>query len=94
LRVARHASAGAADHFDLLGWTGTVQDSAALFRSALAAVHSGAAERDGLNRLVVVERLTWRQVMLLRAMCRYIRQAGISLSACQFSTRALSGLRV
>jgi glutamate dehydrogenase len=80
VRVARHASAGAADHFDLLGWSGTVEDSADLFCPALAAVHSGAAERDGLNRLVVVERLTWRQVMLLRAMCRYIRQAGVSLS--------------
>src|SRR3546814_10854626 len=33
-------------------------------------------ESDGLNRLVLAARLDWRQVVVLRAFARYLRQVG------------------
>ena len=82
LRVARHSpAAGAAgvDRFRLLGWVGDVHDHG-WFAQAFGAIHAGRAEPDGLNRLVVSERLGWRQVMVLRALGRYVRQAGPAIS--------------
>ena len=47
---------------------------------AFAAVWAGAAESDGFNRLVLLAGLGWRQVMVLRAYAKVMRQAGISFS--------------
>ena len=47
-----------------------------LFQEAFAAVWSGAAESDGLNALVLRAGLGWRQVMVVRAYAKYLRQAG------------------
>ncbi len=47
---------------------------------AFAAVWSGAAESDGFNRLVLLARLGWRQVTVLRAYAKVLRQAGSSFS--------------
>ncbi len=49
-------------------------------RQAFLAVWSGRAESDGYNALVVNAGLDWREVVLLRAMSRYLRQAGIPYS--------------
>ncbi len=62
LRVPPHAIA-----------TGAVGD---LFEDAFLAVLSGAVEDDGFNRLVILAGLSWREVTLLRAYSRYLRQIG------------------
>ncbi len=46
-----------------------------LFEGAVLAVWDGQAESDGLNQLILGARLTWRQVVVLRAVARYLRQA-------------------
>ena len=46
----------------------------------LHAVLSGAAENDGFNRLVIAADLSWRQAVILRAVAKYLRQAGIAFS--------------
>jgi glutamate dehydrogenase len=51
-----------------------------LFQEAFAAVWGGAAESDGLNGLVLGAGLTWRQVVVLRAYSRYLRQTGSTFS--------------
>ena len=48
-----------------------------LFEDAFAAVWSGAAESDGFNALVLHAGLNWRQVVLVRAYAKYLRQVGI-----------------
>jgi len=51
-----------------------------LFQDAFAMVWQGRVEDDDFNRLVVKARLDWRQVALLRAYARYLRQTGITFS--------------
>ncbi len=41
---------------------------------------SGALENDGLNRLVLKAGFAWREVAILRAYAKYLRQAGIAFS--------------
>ncbi len=50
------------------------------FEDTLAHVWRGEAESDGFNRLVLSAGLSWRQVVVLRAYAKYLRQAGSSLS--------------
>lgn len=50
------------------------------FEAALAAIWRGQAESDGFNRLVLAAGLDWRQVVILRAYAKYLRQAGSTLS--------------
>jgi glutamate dehydrogenase len=51
-----------------------------LFQDAFAAAWAGAAESDGLNGLVLGAGLTWRQVVVLRAYSKYLRQTGFTFS--------------
>jgi glutamate dehydrogenase len=44
--------------------------------NAFSATWRGEAEVDGFNELVVRAGLTWRQVVILRAYAKYLRQAG------------------
>ncbi|HEY3605067.1 MAG TPA: NAD-glutamate dehydrogenase domain-containing protein, partial [Sporichthyaceae bacterium] len=46
------------------------------FEATFLAVRAGQAESDGFNRLVLCAGLTWRQVAVLRAYAKYLRQAG------------------
>ncbi|HIJ61238.1 MAG TPA: NAD-glutamate dehydrogenase [Rhodospirillaceae bacterium] len=55
----------------------TVRDA---FESAFRALWQGDAEDDGFNRLVINGGLSWRQVMVLRAYSKYLRQAGSTFS--------------
>ena len=41
---------------------------------------NGELEDDGFNRLVVSAGLEWREVALIRAFCKYLRQTGIAFS--------------
>ncbi|MDE2266908.1 MAG: NAD-glutamate dehydrogenase [Alphaproteobacteria bacterium] len=47
---------------------------------AFHAVVAGEAESDGFNRLVIGAGLDWRDVTILRASAKYLRQAGIQFS--------------
>ncbi|HUL08479.1 MAG TPA: NAD-glutamate dehydrogenase [Candidatus Acidoferrum sp.] len=51
-----------------------------IFHEALARVWSGEMEDDGFNRLVLGAGLDWREVTILRAYCKYLRQAAIPFS--------------
>jgi glutamate dehydrogenase len=59
--------------FDLGGAAGLVLD-------AFMAVWFGKAESDGYNALTVNAGIPWRDVALIRALSRYIRQTGASLT--------------
>jgi glutamate dehydrogenase len=50
------------------------------FHESFARVWSGGVEDDGFNRLVLSAGLDWREVVVLRAYCRYLRQASIPFS--------------
>ncbi len=50
------------------------------FEEGFARVWHGDAESDGFNALVIGAGLTWREVIILRAYCRYLRQIGITYS--------------
>src|SRR5215471_12351953 len=52
----------------------------ALFEDALRALWRGKIEDDGFNALVLDAQLTWRQIMVLRAYAKYLRQAGSTFS--------------
>jgi glutamate dehydrogenase len=52
----------------------------ALFEEALGALWRGKIEDDGFNALVLDAQLTWRQIVVLRAYAKYLRQAGITFS--------------
>ncbi|HEY2079884.1 MAG TPA: NAD-glutamate dehydrogenase [Streptosporangiaceae bacterium] len=47
---------------------------------ALAALWDGRIEDDGFNALVLDAQLTWRQVVVLRAYAKYLRQANVTFS--------------
>jgi glutamate dehydrogenase len=50
------------------------------FEQALCALWRGETEDDGFNALVLEGGLSWREVMVLRAYARYLRQAGTRFS--------------
>ncbi len=56
------------------------QGARARFCDAFHATWTGLAESDGLARLVLGAGLTWRQVVVLRAYARYLRQVGTTFS--------------
>jgi glutamate dehydrogenase len=51
-----------------------------IFQDAFAQGWRGAVENDGFNRLVLGAELTWQEVSLLRAIAKYLRQAGGTFS--------------
>src|SRR5690606_1217132 len=59
-----------------------------LFEDAFGAIWHGSAENDQFNQLVLTGRLTWREIAVLRAYCRYLRQAG-SLFSLQYMAQTL-----
>ena len=50
------------------------------FRGAFARIWSGEVENDGFNRLVLRAGVGWREIVILRAYCKYLRQAGVTFS--------------
>jgi glutamate dehydrogenase len=50
------------------------------FQDAFARVWAGETENDGFNRLVLRAGLDWREVMVLRAYAKYLRQARLQFS--------------
>ena len=51
-----------------------------IFRDAFARIWSGEVENDGFNRLVLKAGIGWREIVVLRAYCKYLRQAGTAFS--------------
>ena len=51
-----------------------------LFEEALTALWLGQTEDDGFNALVLTAGLSWREVTLLRAFAKYLRQGGMRFS--------------
>ncbi|MGH3199661.1 MAG: NAD-glutamate dehydrogenase [Streptosporangiaceae bacterium] len=51
-----------------------------IFEDALTALWHGQTEDDGFNTLVLTAGLTWREVTLLRACAKYLRQGGMRFS--------------
>jgi len=50
------------------------------FHEAYGRIWAGDMEDDGFNRLVLLAGLTWREVIVLRAYCKYLRQAQAAFS--------------
>ncbi|MCP1673324.1 glutamate dehydrogenase [Natronocella acetinitrilica] len=51
-----------------------------LFEDCFDAAWHERIENDGFNRLVLAARLDWREIVILRAYSKYLRQAGTSFS--------------
>jgi glutamate dehydrogenase len=51
-----------------------------IFEEALTALWNGQTEDDGFNALVLTAGLSWREVTLLRACAKYLRQGGVRFS--------------
>ncbi|HEY0766366.1 MAG TPA: NAD-glutamate dehydrogenase domain-containing protein, partial [Steroidobacteraceae bacterium] len=69
--------------FELEQRDGLIVDIARIhgkFREAFAAAWSGALENDGFNRLLLGAELAARQIVVLRAYCRYLLQTVVPFS--------------
>jgi len=51
-----------------------------LFKEAFEKTLRGEADSDGFNRLVIASQMTWQQVRVLRAYCKYLLQTGVPFS--------------
>ncbi|MEW6636967.1 MAG: NAD-glutamate dehydrogenase, partial [Actinomycetota bacterium] len=71
--------------------TGEVRD---IFQEAFARAWRNEVENDGFNRLVLRARLTWRQVTILRAYSKYLRQAGTTFSQTYMEDTLFSNPRI
>jgi len=67
-------------HFRLRGPADAPPAAYDLFEEAFLAVSGGDAEDDVFNELVLLGGLSWREVALLRAFGRYLRQVGTPFS--------------
>ena len=47
-----------------------------IFQDAFLNTQNGLAENDGFNKLVLGAQLAWREIIILRAYAKYLRQAG------------------
>ncbi|MEI2777172.1 MAG: NAD-glutamate dehydrogenase [Tetrasphaera sp.] len=65
-----------------------------LFEGAVDAVWNGHAESDGFNALVLQAQLTWRQVVILRAIAKYLRQARSAFSQLYVEDALLHNWRI
>jgi glutamate dehydrogenase len=61
-----------------------------LFKEAFVATWLGKAENDGFNRLLLASGLATREIIVLRAYCRYLLQTGITFSQA-YMERVLAG---
>jgi glutamate dehydrogenase len=66
-----------------------LEAAGARFIEAIEKLRAGALENDGLNRLILGAGLAWREVAIVRAYAKYLRQAGIPFSQ-EYMERALA----
>ena len=72
--------------FRMRGPAGALPASYDLFEEAFLAASAGDTEDDAFNQLVLLAGLSWRQVALLRAYSRYLRQVGTPFSQTYIAT--------
>lgn len=51
-----------------------------IFQEAFRRIWFGEVENDGFNRLILAGQLTWREISILRAYTKYLRQIGVPFS--------------
>jgi len=51
-----------------------------IFQETFERIWFGDVENDGFNRLVLRAHLGWREIVVLRAYCKYLRQTGVTFS--------------
>lgn len=56
------------------------EETATRVQSAFDHIWRGDVENDGFNRLMLDASLDWRQVVILRALCKYLLQIGVPFS--------------
>src|SRR4029078_8223369 len=61
-----------------------------LFKEAFLAAWAGEIENDGFNRLLLCASLSAREIVVLRAYCRYLLQTGIPFSQAYMERVAVS----
>jgi glutamate dehydrogenase len=66
-----------------------LEESKELFQQAFINVWFGKAENDGFNQLILAASLSWRQVSVLRAYAKYLKQVGFVFSQ-EYIEKALS----
>jgi glutamate dehydrogenase len=64
------------------------------FEEAFLAVWRGELENDGFNRLLFAADLAGREIMVLRACCRYLLQAGVPFSRASMERALVAAPRV
>ncbi|KJS41494.1 MAG: NAD-glutamate dehydrogenase [Rhodospirillaceae bacterium BRH_c57] len=57
-----------------------ISEVRATFQEAFAKVWDGEVENDAFNKLVILAGLSWRDVVILRAYAKYLRQAAFTFS--------------
>jgi len=57
-----------------------VEETKELFQDAFYHIWYGCAENDGFNHLVLTAKLSWREITILRAYAKYLRQIGFTFS--------------
>jgi glutamate dehydrogenase len=62
------------------GLTDSRGEDKELFQEALMAAWAGRIDSDGFNALVLRAGLSWRQIVILRAYAKYLRQTGTTFS--------------
>lgn len=62
------------------GGAGRTTESAPRISEAFGRIWSGEVENDGFNRLILAANLEWRQVVLIRALCKYLLQTRVPFS--------------
>lgn len=65
-----------------------IEENRQIFQEAFKRIWFGEAEHDGFNALVLGAHLNWREISMLRAYSKYLRQIGFSLSQ-EYMERAL-----
>jgi glutamate dehydrogenase len=65
-----------------------------VFQEAFARIWYGDAENDGFNKLVLAAKLTWREISVLRAYAKYLRQIGFPFSQNYIEETFLKNLTV
>ena len=64
------------------------------FETAFIRIWQGAMEDDRFNRLILLARLEWREIGILRAVCKYLRQTGIAFSQAYMEEALCSNARI
>ncbi|MDO5710788.1 MAG: NAD-glutamate dehydrogenase, partial [Micrococcales bacterium] len=67
-------------------WTRGTDGMRTAFQEAFESVWEGLAESDGFNALVLSAGLTWRQIVILRTVAKYLRQTGTTFSQAYFES--------